>query len=384
MPPGTGTTSIVAAASRYCRRWAEGQHAQHRHLETGARTRRQIQIATAVERHLVPQLHHFRPQLRGIGGRVDAIADECHRRHQLLHLDAVQGLGQRLQHAAPVGRELGQRGDHLHQARAIAVGQRLQHRADLGAIDRAEHGAHHVLAQRAAGIGNGLVEQRQTVAQRAVGGLGQLHDRRWIRFDLLGGQDPGHLALDLVFVQPLEIELQAARQHGHRQLLRVGGGQQELHVLGRLFQRLQQRIERGLGEHVHFVDQIDLELAARGHVLGVLDYLAHIVHAGVGRGVDFQQVDIAAGVDIQAGRALAARIGTGAGLAIQRFGENARNRGLAHAAGAGEQKCVVHTPTVERVTERADHVFLAYEFGKTLRAPLAGENKIRHRATSFL
>ncbi|QEO98776.1 hypothetical protein XOCgx_3787 [Xanthomonas oryzae pv. oryzicola] len=44
----------------------------------------------------------------------------------------------------------------------------------------------------------------------------------------------------------------------------------------------------------------------------------------------------------------------------------------------------MHAPTVERVTERADHVFLAYEFSKTLRAPLAGENEIRHRATGFV
>lgn len=77
-------------------------------------------------------------------------------------------------------------------------------------------------------------------------------------------------------------------------------------------------------------------------------------------------------------------VGTGAGLAVERFGENARDGGLAHAAGAGEQERVMHAPTVERVTERADHVFLAYEFGKTLRAPLAGKNEIRHRATGFV
>ncbi len=296
----------------------------------------------------------------------------------------MQRLGQGLQHAAPVGRKFGQRRHYLQQARAIAVGQRVQHGADLGAIDRAQHGAHHVLAQRAAGIGDRLVQQRQTIAQRTVGRLGQLHDRRRIRFDRFGGQDACHLALNLVFVQPLEVELQAARQHRHRKFLRIGGGQQELHVFRRLFQRLQQRIERRLGEHVHFVDQVDLELSARGHVLGVLDHLAHVVHAGVGRGVDLQQVDVATGIDVQAGRARPARIGTGAGLAIERFGENARDGGLAHATGAGEQERVMHAPTVERVTERADHVFLAYEFGKTLRAPLAGENKIRHRATGFV
>ncbi|MCW0438786.1 hypothetical protein NB723_003750 [Xanthomonas sacchari] len=296
----------------------------------------------------------------------------------------MQGLGQRLQHPAPVGRELGQAGHHLQQPLPVGIGQRVQHRPDLGAIDRAQHRPHHVVAQRTAGIGDGLIEQRQAVAQAAVGGLGQLHDRRGIHLDLLGGQDLGHLPLDLLLVQTLEVELQAARQHRHRQLLRVGGGEQELHVLRRLFQGLQQRVERRLGEHVHFVDQVDLELAARGHVLRVLDHFAHVVHAGVGRSVDLQQIDVAAGVDVQAGRALAARVGAGALLAVQRLGEDARDGGLADAAGAGEQERVVHPAAVQRVGERADHMLLPHQLGETLGAPLAGENEIGHQATVFI
>ena len=44
--------------------------------------------------------------------------------------------------------------------------------------------------------------------------------------------------------QRLQVELQAARQHGHRNLLRVGRRQHELDVLGRLLERLQHRVER--------------------------------------------------------------------------------------------------------------------------------------------
>ena len=78
---------------------------------------------------------------------------------QLLHLDAVQPFGQRFQHTTPVRRELCQRGYHLQQARAIAVGQRIEHRRHLGAVHGTQHGAHHVLTQRAAGIGDRLVQQ---------------------------------------------------------------------------------------------------------------------------------------------------------------------------------------------------------------------------------
>jgi hypothetical protein len=56
----------------------------------------------------------------------------------------------------------------------------------------------------------------------------------------------------------LEVELQAARQHRDRDLLRVGGGDDELDVLGRLLEGLQHGVEGMPGEHVHFVDHVTL------------------------------------------------------------------------------------------------------------------------------
>src|SRR3546814_2652272 len=110
------------------------------------------------------------------------------------------------------------------------------------------------------------------------------------------------LAADLLLVQALEVELQAARQHRDQQLLRIGGGEQEFDVLRRLLECLEQRVERLLRQHVHFVDQVDLVAAARGNVLRVLDKLADVVDAGVGSRVDIQQIDVAAGVASQAGQ----------------------------------------------------------------------------------
>ena len=63
---------------------------------------------------------------------------------------------------------------------------------------------------------------------------------------------------------------------------------------------------------MHLVDEVHLHPPARGHVLGVVDQFAHVVHAGVAGGVDLEQVDEAAGVDVAAGVALPARIGRGA------------------------------------------------------------------------
>jgi hypothetical protein len=147
---------------------------------------------------------------------------------------------------------------------------------------------------------------------------------------------------------------------------------------GGLFQRLQQRIERVLGEHVHLIHQVHLEAPARWGVLGVLDHLAHIIDTSIAGRIDLQQVHEATFVHRRTHRTLTARIGRLAALAIQRFGEDARNRGLADAAGAGEQVGVVHAAGIERIGERTHHVFLPDQLGEFARTPLASEYLIGH------
>jgi fructose 1,6-bisphosphatase len=62
--------------------------------------------------------------------------------------------------------------------------------------------------------------------------------------ELLGAGDEFQALADQARRQALEAELQAARQHGDRQLLRIGGREQEFDVRRRLLERLQQRVER--------------------------------------------------------------------------------------------------------------------------------------------
>src|SRR6202012_3040768 len=83
-------------------------------------------------------------------------------------------------------------------------------------------------------------------------------------------------------------------------------------------------------------------------------------------------------VKLAARAADAARRGRHAGLAIQRLGEDARQRGFADAAGAGKQIGMMQTATVERVRERAHHVLLSDERSEILRPPFACENLIGH------
>jgi hypothetical protein len=94
-------------------------------------------------------------------------------------------------------------------------------------------------------------------------------------------------------LDPAQIEALAARQHRDRHLADFRGGEDELHMLRRLFQRLQQRIEGLLGQHVHFVDDVDLVAGVKRPVAHLLDDLAHVVDAGLGGGVHLDDVGVA-------------------------------------------------------------------------------------------
>jgi hypothetical protein len=180
-----------------------------------------------------------------------------------------------------------------------------------------------------------------------------------------------------------QIELQAAAQHRRQHLLGVGRGQHELQVLGRLLQRLQQRVEGVLGELVRLVDHEDL-VSAHARLVGrALDQVADLVDAAVGRGVELDVVDEAIGIDLGAGGAHAAGPGGDAALpvrpgAVQALGQDPRDRGLADAARAGEQVGVVQAALLERVGQRAHDVILPHHLLEAAGAVLACEDDVTH------
>ena len=152
----------------------------------------------------------------------------------------------------------------------------------------------------------------------------------------------------------------------------------------RLLERFQQRVERVIREHVHLVDEVHLEPAARRRVLNVVEQLAGVVDLGARRRVDFDEIDEPPLVDGRARRAHAARLGHDARLAVQRFREQARDRRLADAARAGEQIRVVQAIVGERVRQRLDDVRLPDEFLEPPRPPLARQNRVTHALSRLL
>ena len=176
-----------------------------------------------------------------------------------------------------------------------------------------------------------------------------------------------------------QVELQAARQHGGGHFLRIGRGQHELEVVGRLLQRLEHGVERRVRQHVNLVDHEDLEAAHDRLVHRLFEQLGDFIDAPVGRGVELGVVHKAATVDVPAGLANPAGLGGDAALpvkagAVERLGQDAGNGGFAHAARAGEQISMVQTPGAQRIAQRLHHVRLADHFRKILGAVFAGEH----------
>ena len=107
-------------------------------------------------------------------------------------------------------------------------------------------------------------------------------------------------------------------------------------------------------KHMHFVDHVDLVAGVGGRVHGALQKLRHFFDRAVARSVDFDVVDESPFVDGAARFTLAAGVRRHASLAVfadavEAFGQNARERGLANAARSRKEIGVMKTIFVEGV-----------------------------------
>ncbi len=202
--------------------------------------------------------------------------------------------------------------------------------------------------------------------------------RRRLKRNFLSRQHPRQMIHNRRLRHLLQVELQAARQHRDRNLLRIGGRQNELDMRRRLFQRFQHRIERMAGKLMDFVDHIHLVAARRRRIGCPLQQLRHVIHAAVRGGIQLDVIHKAAAVDFDARRTHAAGRRSHASFAIQRLGHDARQCRLAHPARAGEQIRMVQAVLFQRVRQCAHNMFLSHQRGKGFWAPFAGENLITH------
>ena len=74
---------------------------------------------------------------------------------------------------------------------------------------------------------------------------------------------------DLLWLHIFQIELQAAREHRRRQLLRISCRQQKQRVRRRFFKGFEQCVKAVIRQHMHFINEINFIARSRGRVLDV-------------------------------------------------------------------------------------------------------------------
>ena len=180
---------------------------------------------------------------------------------------------------------------------------------------------------------------------------------------------------DLLDADRLELEDLRARLDGRRHLLELGRRHHEDDVRRRLFDRLEERVEGLRRQPVDFVDDENLvAVADRRDAEAGDDDVADLVDLGVGGGVDFEHVHVAALGDLDARVADAARIGGRSRDAVQPARQDAGGRRLAHAARPGEDERLRDPLGRDRVAQRLRDAALADDVIEPLRTPFARDN----------
>jgi hypothetical protein len=183
----------------------------------------------------------------------------------------------------------------------------------------------------------------------------------------------------------MKAEVLAPRPDRLWNVLRLRGRHHEDHVIGRLLQRLQQRVKRRIGDLVRFIEDPDLVLVPRRPVARRLAQLAHFIDATIGRRIDLHHVDRIAGPNLRAGIANSARLLRRSlwiayrRPAVERLRQNPRNGRFPDSPVAGKNVAMRDPLLLQRVQERARDMLLPRHIGKFLRTIFSSQNLVSHR-----
>ena len=303
-----------------------------------------------------------------------------------LRLQPLGLVGGDVEHAVGGCLRDGGEDDEVAQSAEQVLGEATGILADLDdPVDGAEHGCrvaggegvHDVVEERVGRVaeeGRGLVvadaslrratqqlvEHRQRVTDRAAARTDHEREGGVVDGDALRLADVGEVVTEHPRGHEPERVVVGARADGPDDLLRLGGGEDELGVGRGLLDQLQQGVEALRRDHVGLVDDVDLVAARDGGEVGPLTQVTRVVDTAVRGRVDLDDVDGAgaAAGQVDAGVAHAARRGRRSLLTVEAAGEDAGRGGLAAATGAGEQVGVVDPVVRQRALERDGDVLL--------------------------
>jgi hypothetical protein len=156
-------------------------------------------------------------------------------------------------------------------------------------------------------------------------------------------------------------------------------GEEKKDVRRGFLQGFEQSVKRLGCEHMDFINDVNLETTAAGHIFDVVSKLADLINASIGGAIDFKHVQPDAfcnllarltGVAWRWGRTL---------LTVHGFGHNPCYRSLANAPGAGKKKGVGDSISPDGISQRIRDVILAHDLFKGLWPVSSCKYQIRHK-----
>ena len=147
--------------------------------------------------------------------------------------------------------------------------------------------------------------------------------------------------------------------------------------VGRLLERLEERVPGVAGDLVGLVEDVDLAPEVAGRIGEPVAQLADLVDAAVGGGVDLEDVEGRPLADRDAGLADVARVAVLEVRAVDGLGEDPGQRRLAGPARTDEQDRVGDAVGPDGVAQRLDDRLLADDLAEGLGAPASVERLVR-------
>ena len=122
-------------------------------------------------------------------------------------------------------------------------------------------------------------------------------------------------------------------------------------------------------EHVHFVDQVNLVTPLSRRILNVVEEFPGLVDARSRSGVNFDEIDKPAGINLLTGRTLIAWLWAYTALTVQRLRKDSCNGCFTNSARAGKKERMVQSFAVQCICQGADNMFLPHNVVKGRRMP---------------
>ena len=166
--------------------------------------------------------------------------------------------------------------------------------------------------------------------------------------------------------------------------MRIGRRQNKDHVCRRLFQSLEQSIERARRQHMNFVNNIDFIIGLRRCILDLVSDVSDFFNAVIGSSIDFDHIVQTSGSNRLAGFAFVARVTVDLIRTVQSLCEQLGARSLAGSPWPRKQIRMRRLFRCQRIFQCFGNHVLTDKIFKGLRSPNTIQCLIAHRSASFL